>query len=198
MRVYSISPVNVTIQACILLYWPITNAIRGKGCAMNEMEYTRQREKMVEWQIRERGIQAQNVVEAFSKVRRHVFVPVEYRNCSYEDSPIPIGFEQTISQPYIAAYMTELLKPEKSMRVLEIGTGSGYQTAILSFLYKEVYSIEINFFLGKRTKGILQEEGYHNIHLRIGNGYPGWKEYAPFDSILVTCAPLNIPPLLLK
>jgi protein-L-isoaspartate(D-aspartate) O-methyltransferase len=164
---------------------------------MNELEYTRQRERMVEWQIRERGIHSQDVLDAFLQVRRHVFVTEPYRNRSYEDCPLSIGFNQTVSQPYIVAFMTEMLKPDKSKRALEIGTGSGYQTAILSCLCKEVYSIEILPDLAKRAQEILMEEGYHNINLRIGDGYSGWKEAAPFDIIIVTCAPERIPAPLL-
>ncbi|MDD4972106.1 MAG: protein-L-isoaspartate(D-aspartate) O-methyltransferase [Paludibacter sp.] len=165
---------------------------------MNETDYTRLRQNMVEFQIKARGILAENVLEAFLKVRRHVFIPDKYRHRSYEDNPLPIGFEQTISQPYIVAYMTELLKPDKNLRVLEIGTGSGYQTAILSCLCKEVYSIEMIESLGTRTKITLQEEGFNNIILKTGDGYNGWKEFAPYDIIIVTCAPAKIPPLLLK
>jgi len=174
-----------------------TGLHNGKGCAMNEQEYTRQRERMVEWQIKKRGIHSHQVLEAFLKVRRHVFVTEQYRDRSYEDCPLSIGFNQTVSQPYIVAFMTEMLKPDKSKRVLEIGTGSGYQTAILSCLCKEVYSVEILPELAKRAEEILKEEKYHNINLRIGDGYSGWKEAAPFDIIIVTCAPEHIPAPLL-
>jgi len=165
---------------------------------MNETEYARLRQEMVEFQIKARGIHDPKLLEAFLKVRRHVFIPDKYRHRSYEDNPLPIGFEQTISQPYIVAYMTELLKPDKSLRVLEIGTGSGYQTAILACLCKEVYSIEMIESLGARTKITLQEEGFNNIIVKNGDGYNGWKEFAPYDSIIVTCAPAKIPLLLFK
>jgi len=160
---------------------------------MQEIEYARLRKEMVEFQLKGRGIHALNVLEAFIKVRRHLFVPEEYRTRSYENRPIPIGYDQSISQPYITAYMTELLEPGKEMRVLEIGTGSGFQTAILSSLFKEVYSIELIDALAYRSKSILSEEGYDNIHIKIGDGYNGWKEFAPFDRIIVTCAPEHIP-----
>ena len=160
---------------------------------MHEIDYTRLRNEMVEFQLKGRGIHALNVLEAFIKVRRHLFVPEEYRTRSYENRPIPIGYDQSISQPYITAYMTELLEPGKEMRVLEIGTGSGFQTAILSSLFKEVYSIELIDALAYRSKSILSEEGYDNIHIKIGDGYNGWKEFAPFDRIIVTCAPEHIP-----
>ena len=165
---------------------------------MDEQEYTRQRVRMVEWQIKERGIRSQNVLDAFLQVRRHVFVPESFRNRSYEDCPLSIGFNQTVSQPYIVAFMTEMLKPDKTKRVLEIGTGSGYQTAILSCLCKEVYTVEILPVLAEQTEEILKNEGYDNIHLRIGDGYHGWKEAAPFDHIIVTCAPERIPAPLLN
>jgi protein-L-isoaspartate(D-aspartate) O-methyltransferase len=165
---------------------------------MDEIEYTRLRKEMVDYQIKVRGIRSQNVLDAFMNVRRHAFVPDEYRNRSYEDNPLPIGFNQTISQPFIVAYMVESLKPDKNMRVLEIGTGSGYQTAILSCLCKEVFSVELIDSLGESTKMKLKEEGYNNIRVKIGDGYLGWKKFAPFDRILVTCAPINIPEPLLE
>jgi protein-L-isoaspartate(D-aspartate) O-methyltransferase len=165
---------------------------------MDEIDYSRLRKEMVDYQIKARGIHSQYVLEAFMNVRRHIFVPDEYRNRAYEDNPLPIGFNQTISQPFIVAYMVEVLKPDKNMRVLEIGTGSGYQTAILSCLCKEVFSVELIDSLGESTKMKLKEEGYNNINVKIGDGYLGWKKFAPFDRILVTCAPINIPKPLLE
>lgn len=159
----------------------------------NEDDFTRLRKKMVEQQIKNRGVNDPKVLEAFMKVPRHNFVPGEYQNKAYDDTPLPIGYEQTISQPYIVAYMTEILKPDKHMRVLEIGTGSGYQAAILACLCGEVYSIEIIDSLASRSKRIFEKEGYKNIWVKTGDGYKGWKEYAPFDAIIVTCAPLKIP-----
>lgn len=164
---------------------------------MQEIEYTRLRQEMVEWQIKGRGIRTPNILEVFMHVRRHIFVPEESRDLSYGDYPLSIGFDQTISQPYIVAYMTEVLKPDKSMRVLEIGTGSGYQTAILSQLCKEVFSIELIPSLGKLAETTLKEEEYNNVKLKTGDGYLGWKEFAPYDRIIVTCAPTNIPKALL-
>jgi protein-L-isoaspartate(D-aspartate) O-methyltransferase len=164
---------------------------------MKEDDFTRLRQKMVDQQIKSRGIRNTNVLEAFMNVPRHIFVPVEYRDMSYDDTPLPIGFDQTISQPYIVAYMTEILKPDKNMKVLEIGTGSGYQAAILAILYKEVYTIEIIDSLAVRSKKIFEKEGYQNIKVKTGDGYNGWKEYAPFDAIIVTCAPAKIPEPLL-
>ena len=164
---------------------------------MQEVEYSRLRKEMVQLQIKARGIHSPDIIDAFMNVPRHVFVPAEYRNQSYEDNPLPIGFNQTISQPYIVAYMIEILKPDKDMRVLEIGTGSGYQTAILSCLCKEVYSLEIIDLLAEITKQKLEEEGYHNIKVKISDGYDGWKKFAPFDRIIVSCAPIDVPTALL-
>jgi protein-L-isoaspartate(D-aspartate) O-methyltransferase len=148
---------------------------------------------MVETQIRDRGIRNKYLLDALMHVPRHQFVPDEYKKFSYDDRPLPIGYNQTISQPYVVAYMTEILDPDSSKRVLEIGTGSGYQAAILSRLYKEVYTIEIIEALGRNSKTIFEKEGYKNIQVKIGDGYLGWPEKSPFDAIIVTCAPDNIP-----
>jgi protein-L-isoaspartate(D-aspartate) O-methyltransferase len=127
------------------------------------------------------------------KVPRHDFVPVRFRTHSYQDSPLPIGLGQTISQPYIVAYMTEVLDLTAGDRILEIGTGSGYQAAVLAELVKAVYTIEIIPELGKRAKSTLEKLQYTNIHVKIGDGYKGWPEMAPFDAVIVTCAPEQIP-----
>lgn len=148
---------------------------------------------MVVEQIEERGIKNRRVLEVMEKVPRHEFVPVEYRSFAYEDSPLPIGEGQTISQPYIVALMTECLSLEGEEKVLEVGTGSGYQAAILSELSKEVYTIEILEPLAKRAEELLPKLGYRNVKVKCGDGYLGWEEYAPFDGIIVTCAPDHIP-----
>jgi protein-L-isoaspartate(D-aspartate) O-methyltransferase len=158
-----------------------------------EEKFSIMRKSMVENQIKGRGIHNKNVLEAFMNVPRHKFVPEAYRDYAYDDRPLPIGYQQTISQPYIVAYMTEILNPQSSQKVLEIGTGSGYQAAILSMLYKEVYTVEIIEALAEQAKKLLDEEGYKNIKVKTGDGYNGWKEYAPFDDIIVTCAPMDIP-----
>jgi len=158
-----------------------------------EDKYLRQRKAMVEQQITVRGIRNKKVLDALMNVERDKFVPAAYKNNSYEDRPLPIGHNQTISQPYIVAYMTEILNPDNTKKVLEIGTGSGYQAAILSQLYKEVYTVEIIEALGEKARKTFDEEGYNNIRVKIGDGYQGWKEYAPFDAIIVTCAPTDIP-----
>jgi protein-L-isoaspartate(D-aspartate) O-methyltransferase len=160
---------------------------------LKENKYSRMRRTMVEQQIKNRGIRNKKVLDALMNVPRHKFVPEEYKSHSYDDSPIPIGYNQTISQPYIVAYMTEILNPDKTKKVLEIGTGSGYQAAVLSLLYKDVYTVEIIKALGEKAKRVFDEEGYNNIIVKIGDGYQGWKEYAPFDAIIVTCAPIDIP-----
>jgi protein-L-isoaspartate(D-aspartate) O-methyltransferase len=156
-------------------------------------KYFYYRKTMVENQIKDRGVSNEKVLDALMKVPRHKFVPAEYRSYAYDDTPLPIGYGQTISQPYIVAYMTEILNPKNTEKVLEIGTGSGYQAAILSILYKMVYTVEIIEALGESAKKVFEEEGYNNIIVKIGDGYNGWKEYAPFDAIIVTCAPTEIP-----
>jgi protein-L-isoaspartate(D-aspartate) O-methyltransferase len=148
---------------------------------------------MVQHQIRDRGIRDERVLEALMEVPRHRFVPEEYKRHSYDDSALPVGYNQTISQPYVVAFMTEILKPDSDEIVLEIGTGSGYQAAVLSKLYKAVYTIEIIKPLGERARKVLEEEKCRNVKVRIGDGYLGWKEYAPYDAIIVTCAPDNVP-----
>lgn len=158
--------------------------------------YLRQREEMVRLQLEYRGISDSKVLEAFSNVPRDAFVPLEYRRYSYADQPIPIGEGQTISQPYIVAYMTEVLQVRPNEKVLEIGTGSGYQAAILAEMDVEVFSIEVNEILADRARIILENLGYKKINLKTGDGYEGWEEHAPFDAILVTCSPASVPPKL--
>jgi len=148
---------------------------------------------MVQRQLIPRGINDQRVLAAMAKVPREEFVSPESRAASYEDGPLPIGHAQTISQPYIVAFMTEQLRLKPGDRVLEVGTGSGYQAAILAELMSEVYSIEIVEPLAKNAEATLQRLGYKNVHLKIGDGYKGWPEAAPFDAIIVTCAPDKVP-----
>jgi protein-L-isoaspartate(D-aspartate) O-methyltransferase len=160
-------------------------------------EFKDQRRQMVERQIRDRGIKNQAVLEAMMKVPRHRFVTAEYMTSAYEDHPLPIGQGQTISQPYIVAYMTEAAGISDNEKVLEIGTGSGYQAAILGELAKEVYTIEIIPELAERARRTLGELGYKNVHVKTGNGYEGWAEYAPYDGIVVTAAPDEVPKALI-
>ncbi|MBM4350017.1 MAG: protein-L-isoaspartate(D-aspartate) O-methyltransferase [Deltaproteobacteria bacterium] len=156
------------------------------------------REKMVETQIKGRGVKNERVLSAMLKVERHRFVPKEYESQAYADQPLPIGEGQTISQPYIVALMTELLDLKGEETVLEVGTGSGYQAAILAELAKEVYTIEIVEPLASSSKALLFELGYRNIQVKAGDGYLGWPDVAPFDAIIVTCAPDHIPKPLLE
>lgn len=155
-------------------------------------EYVLPREGMVVDQIEARGVRDPGVLAAMRKVQRHLFVPDRLRNRAYGDHPLPIGEGQTISQPYIVALMTETIRPDPAMKVLEIGTGSGYQAAVLAELCKSVYTIEIVDSLGRRAGQILSGL-YENVHVRIGDGYQGWPEAAPFDAIIVTCAPKDVP-----
>ena len=148
---------------------------------------------MIDEQLKKRGVESQQVLDAFARVPRHLFVPEEYRTMAYADRALPIGKGQTISQPYIVAYMTEALGLKSTDRVLEVGTGSGYQAAILAEICDTVYSIEIIESLGKKAGKLLKEIGYANIILKIGDGYLGWQAHAPFDAIIVTCAPTQIP-----
>ena len=161
-------------------------------------DFKAMREKMVEIQIKARGIKDPRVLSAVLKVERHLFVPKSAQVSAYADQPLPIGEGQTISQPYIVALMTELLELRGEEKVLEIGTGSGYQAAILGELAKEVYTIEIVEPLATSAKRLLQDLGYRNIAVRAGDGYLGWPEAAPFDAIIVTCAPDRIPKPLLE
>ena len=154
--------------------------------------------EMVEYQIEDRGIKDKNVIQVMKSTPRHLFVPKEFIDESYKDYPLPIGEEQTISQPYIVALMTELLDLERSDKVLEIGTGSGYQLAVLSQLVDFCYSIEKKESLATNARKKLNTLGYNNVKIKFGDGYQGWKEYAPFDKIIITAAPTEIPPELIK
>ena len=156
-------------------------------------DFDGQRQKMVNFQIKNRGIDNPSVLKAFLQVKRHRFVLPEYMSESYADHPLPIGEGQTISQPYVVAFMTDALQLNEKMRVLEIGTGSGYQAAILSVLCDSVYTIEIFPSLGNKAKQVLSDLGHNNVQVKVGDGYKGWPDKAPFDAIIVTCAPSHIP-----
>ena len=155
--------------------------------------YTARRLEMVERQIAARGIRDRRVLNAMRTVKRHVFIPENMRKYAYIDDPLPIGHDQTISQPYIVAYMTECLELKNNDRVLEIGTGSGYQAAVLAEIVEEVYTIEIVEALAHQAASVLKKEGYDHVHCRIGDGYRGWPEAGPFDAIIITAAPPIIP-----
>jgi protein-L-isoaspartate(D-aspartate) O-methyltransferase len=176
--------------------WLAVAVLAAGGCGQKApppSEFAAQRQQMVQRQLVTRGIKDQRVLAAMAKVPREEFVTTESRAASYEDGPLPIGYAQTISQPYMVAFMTEQLRLKPSDRVLEVGTGSGYQAAILADLVSEVYSIEIIEPLAKNAETTLQRLGYKNVHLKIGDGYKGWPETAPFDAIIVTCAPDKVP-----
>lgn len=153
---------------------------------------------MVQDQLRGRDITDSAVLRAMSAVPRHELVPAEVRQFAYDDNPLPIGFGQTISQPYIVAYMTQAADIAPGDKVLEIGTGSGYQAAVLAELARDVYSIEIVPELAERARRDLHRLGYRNVHVRAGDGYAGWPEHAPFDAIVVTAAPDHVPPALVE
>ena len=156
------------------------------------------RARMVADQIRARGVRDPRVLRAVERVPREMFLPDAQRAEAYEDRPVPIGYGQTISQPYIVAYMTEALQVEPSHRVLEIGTGCGYQTAVLAELAAEVYSIELIAVLAEGARRTLDRLGYANVHVRAGDGHAGWPERAPFDRILAAAAPPSVPPALIE
>lgn len=187
----------------LLLLW-ISAASRAAGAALEKAREVAQaadplfeeRWRLVE-HLRAQGIRSDAVLEAMAKVPRHRFVPADQASLAYRDRPLPIGRGQTISQPFIVAYMTEAAELTSSAKVLEIGTGSGYQTAVLSQLAKEVYSVEIIPEFAESARRLLDELGYRNVQVKAGNGYEGWAEHAPFDAILVTAAPERVPQALL-
>lgn len=159
----------------------------------DEQQYEQARLAMVKGQIRARGITDDQVLDAMKKVERHRFVPAGYLDEAYNDYPLPIGEGQTISQPYIVAFMTEAIELKPSDKVLEIGTGSGYQAAVLAEICDSVFSIDIFYSLTHRADSILNELGYKNIFIKTGDGYQGWAEHAPYNAIIVTCSPTHVP-----
>jgi len=164
----------------------------------NDERWSAERQRMVDQQLRARDISDSRVLDAMRRVPRHLFVPEDDRASAYSDSPLSIGYGQTISQPYIVAFMSQALQLQKEHRVLEIGTGSGYQAAVLAELAGDVFSIEIVPQLADRAKETLRQLGYKNVQVRAGNGYAGWPEHAPFDRIIVTAAPDEVPPALVE
>jgi protein-L-isoaspartate(D-aspartate) O-methyltransferase len=186
----SSSAILVAVAALVVL------ACRQSASGPNEEEpdpYATARKEMVRTQLARRDITDLRVLQVMEKVPRHRFIPRAGWGEAYEDHPVRIGYGQTISQPYIVASMTQAVEPDPADRVLEIGTGSGYQAAVLAELVKEVYTIEIVEALGKRAGETLAEMGYKNIHVRVGDGYAGWPEHAPFDIIMLTAAPPKVP-----
>jgi len=189
MKIHSIILMNISI--CIILL---------TSCYSQEFQsdsFEKKRDRMVLEQIELRGVNDRAVLKAMRKVPRHKFVPDIYMEYAYNDYPLPIGEEQTISQPYIVAYMTAALKLEPSDKVLEIGTGSGYQAAVLAEICDSVYTIEIFESLGNKALRLLNSLHYDNIKVKIGDGYKGWPEFSPFDVIIVTCSPSEIPQALI-
>ena len=180
----------------LLLFFSFPPVLLSLGGENEEEAFARSRREMIERDLRSRGIKDPRVIESMSIVPRHLFVPEKYRPSAYQDRPLPIGEDQTISQPYVVALMTELLELQGDEKVLEVGTGSGYQAAVLSRLAKEVYTIEIIPVLAKRAKEILARLGYRNVWVKAGDGFFGWEEKGPFDAIMITASVEKVPPRL--
>ena len=174
----------------IFFTFPVKSTLKAQN-------FERLRNDMVEMQLMNRGIQSKRVLDAMRAVPRHLFVPPNMQSYAYQDSPLPIGLDQTISQPYIVAFMTEQLNPVPNMKILEIGTGSGYQAAILAYLGCEIYTIELLEELAVSAEKVLSELNFNNVKVKCGNGYDGWPDEAPFDAIIVTAAPEKIPQALI-
>jgi len=182
-----------------LMILSIVLLLTTPACALDQEEkYAQKRIEMVKKQIEDRGVTNPLVLMVMRDVKRHLFVPGYLRLFAYDDRPLPIGLDQTISQPYIVAYMTEAAGLKPFDKVLEIGTGSGYQAAVLGEIVHEVYTIEIIKELAQRAEGTLKELGYTNIFVKHGDGYQGWVEHAPFDAIIVTAAPDELPERLVE
>ena len=177
-----------SLSVILLFFFPSTE----------QDKYRQKREQMVNRHIEPRGVSDKATLEAMRSVERHRMIPESLAAYAYEDRPLPIGNDQTISQPFMVAFMTQAIQPKPGMKVLEIGTGSGYQAAVLAEIVDEVYTIETVEELAESAKNKLQEMGYDNIHFKVGDGYHGWEEHAPFDAIVVTAAPESIPPRLLE
>ncbi len=190
--------INYLICALLILTLsPLPSCRSAEPIQQSAEDFAAQRKQMVEV-IRQQGVTSQTVLDALLKVPRHRFVPAEQVSYAYENRPLPIGHRQTISQPYIVGYMTAAASIAPGEKVLEIGTGSGYQAAVLAEIAKEVYTIEIIPELAESARTLLKEMGYRNLHVKTGNGYEGWPEHAPFDAIVVTAAPDEIPRALVE
>ena len=184
--------------ASVLVIAGLACGARGAGNQHGTLDWDTERRRMVDQHLRARDIRSTRVLDAMLMVPRHQFVPEPRRAEAYSDAPLPIGHNQTISQPYIVAFMTQELDLAPIHRVLEVGTGSGYQAAVLGTLAQDVYTIEIVPPLAERAREILSTLGYRNIHVRTGNGYLGWPEHAPYDRIMVTAAPDEVPAALVQ
>ena len=183
-----------SVLATLLSFFlPTLALVDAAQVERNKDQFVRARRAMIERDLMTRGIRDARVLEAMGSIERELFVPEKLRSLAYEDRPLSIGEGQTISQPYMVAFMTQLLSLKGTERVLEIGTGSGYQTAVLGKLAAEVYSIEIIPKLSERAKILLVQLGLDNVHLKVGDGFFGWEEHGPFDAILVTAAAPKIP-----
>jgi len=183
--------------------WTLLVAVCTQGASPGGLQraagsFDAERRRMVDEQLKARDIRDPRVLDAMASVPRHLFVPESLRARAYSDSPLPIGYDQTISQPYIVAFMTQALDVQPGHRVLEIGTGSGYQAAVLGLLAGQVYTIEIVEPLAARARATLAGVGARNIEVRTGNGYLGWPDHAPYDRIMVTAAPDDVPPRLVE
>lgn len=192
-RWQTVSKICVVAATLVIFFVPASSKSEETMTENEKDTFFHQRQQMVRTQLLPRDIIDVNVLQAMSEVPRHEFVPEKYRSESYTDGPLPIEYGQTISQPYIVAIMTQLLRIDSTSKVLEIGTGSGYQAAILAEIAKEVYTIEIVEPLCKRADSVLSTLGYDRVHVRCGDGYRGWPEVAPFDAIIVTAAPDHVP-----
>ncbi len=184
---------GILLAICFLFLFGLSDYPEVKST-----DYARKRQEMVRGQLISRGISDRKVLNAMSRIPRHLFVDKSLRNKAYGDHPLPIGEGQTISQPYVVALMTEALKLKPTDRVLEIGTGSGYQAAVLAEIVKEVYTIEIRKRLKDRATAVLKKLGYKNIKTKHADGYFGWEEYAPFDAVIITASANHIPPPLVR
>jgi len=176
----------------------LASGLMGVQSGPSEEDLMKSKSHMIEHDLRGRGITNNAVLRAMEETPREVFVPVDIRDLTYGDHPLPIGHGQTISQPYMVAAMTELIHPEPHHVVFEVGTGSGYQAAVLSRLVSEVYTVEIVPALGEQATRLLAKAGAINVHVRVGDGYAGWPDHAPFDGIIVTCGAEEIPPPLIE
>lgn len=202
-RTFSMYALLLAAMAALLLTRCTTEATTmtrddiAAEASRSTADFVEERARLVET-LRHQGVRSERVLRAMARVPRHRFVPPEIVPHAYRNEPMPIGYEQTISQPYVVAYMTELLELEPDDRVLEVGTGSGYQAAVLAELAKEVYSVEIVPELAISGERNLRAAGYEHVTVRVGDGYAGWPEKAPFDAIIVTAAPDHIPPGLIE
>ena len=184
---------NANVQRSLVVLRSTAMSLMLAASVQAASPFEEARNRMVEEEIIGGGVKNPRVIQAMRDTPRHEFVPLPYRQNSYYDMSLPIGDKQTISGPFVVAYMTEQLDPQPTDRVLEIGTGSGYQAAVLSPLVKDVYTIEIVESLGKHAEETLKRLKYDNVHVKIGDGYQGWPEHAPFDKIIVTCSPEKVP-----